>query len=46
MRKAESRVECALFDAYAGLWKQEAIKEIKQWILQRTEGVGYIGIVG
>jgi hypothetical protein len=37
IRRTESRIECALFEADAGLWKLEAIKEIKKWLAEHTK---------
>jgi hypothetical protein len=43
MRRLETRIECALFEADAGLWKLEAIKEIKKWLASHITSTEIVG---
>jgi len=43
MRRSENRIECAIFEADAGLWKLEAIKEIRKWLASHITNVEIVG---
>jgi len=43
MRQTDNRPECALFEADSGLWKLEAIKEIKSWLMDNAPAIEIIG---
>lgn len=43
MRRSENRIECAIFEADAGLWKLEAIKEIRKWLALHISNVEIVG---
>jgi len=43
MRQADKGPECALFEADSGLWKLEAIRQIKDWLYANAAGVSVVG---